>query len=146
MLQDGILNVKHDRPGAFASRRNPFFTTLVVDSDSSMDRFLEEFFRSEGHFILRAATAAEALARTREYLPDLILLDNELAGTGGLALMPELLMEHSTAAVLVMAKRPSVSEAVESMKLGAADYLERPLDPARLKQAVDLQKALFKPQ
>jgi DNA-binding NtrC family response regulator len=146
MLQDGIMDTNHSKPDVFIPRRNPFFTTLVVDGDSSFDNFLEEFFRSEGHFILRASTALEALAKTREYLPDLILLDNELAGAGGLALMPELLMEHANAAVIVMAKRPSIAEAVESMKLGAADYLDRPLDPSRLKQAIDLQKALFKPQ
>ena len=146
MLRDGIMDTNHSKPDVFSAHRNPFFTTLVVDGDSTFDGFLEEFFRSEGHFIMRANSDFEALAKTREYLPDLILLDNELPGAGGLALMPELLMEYASAAVIMMTKRPSIAEAVEAMKLGAADYLDRPLDPSRLKQAIDLQKALFKPQ
>jgi DNA-binding response OmpR family regulator len=144
MFQDGTLDVNHAHPDAFAAQRNPMFTTLVVDAAGPSDGFLENFIRAQGHVIVHAATAAEALARTRECLPDLILLDNQLEGVAGLALIPELLMERADAAVIVMARRPSAGEAVESIKLGAADYLERPFDPFRLKQAIDLQKALFK--
>lgn len=123
--------------------RNAIFTTLVADADLYFDAFLGDFLKAEGHFILRAATAAETLAKTREFLPDLILLDNDLEGCNGVSLLAELLLEHSSSAVIVMASRGSIFEAVEAMKLGAVDYLERPLNSARLKQAIDLQKELF---
>jgi DNA-binding NtrC family response regulator len=123
--------------------RNAVFTTLVADADLYFDSFLGDFLRAEDHFILRASTAAQTLAMTREYMPDLILLDNDLEGCDGVSLLAELLLEHSGSAVVVMAGRGSILEAVEAMKLGAADYLERPLNSARLKQAIDLQKELF---
>jgi DNA-binding NtrC family response regulator len=124
-------------------QRNAVFTTLVADADLYFDSFLGDFLKAEDHFILRASTAAETLAKTRAYLPDLILLDNDLEGSEGVSLLAELLLEHSGSAVIVMASHGSIFEAVEAMKLGAADYLERPLDSARLKQAIDLQKSLF---
>jgi DNA-binding NtrC family response regulator len=123
--------------------RNAVFTTLVADADLYFDSFLGDFLKAEDHFILRASTAEQTLAMTRQYMPDLILLDNDLEGCQGLSLMAELLLEHSGSAVIVMASHASVLEAVEAMKLGAAEYLERPLNSTRLKQAIDLQKELF---
>ena len=120
------------------------FTTLVIDAGAALDPPLEAFLRAEKHRILRAASAAEAKAQAREGHPDLILLDIRLQGGGGLALLPELLMEHAAAGVIVLAVKPSVSEAVEAMKMGAADVLERPLDMKKLKRAINVQKALSK--
>jgi DNA-binding NtrC family response regulator len=126
------------------SQKNPFFTTLVVDGKFSIDGVLEGFLKSEGHFILKADSPQEALSLTRRFQPDLILLDSQVEGVSGVALLPELLMEHNLAAVILLALTPSVSEAVEAMKWGAVDVLERPLDLKKLKLAVDIQKALFK--
>ena len=47
---------------------------------------------------------------------------------------------------IMLARKPSISEAVEAIKLGAMDYFERPLDPQRLRHAIETQKALFKTQ
>jgi DNA-binding NtrC family response regulator len=146
---DGDGNGAHARDGDGkgphkpSTGKNRFFTTLVVDGRISFEDFLQEFFKSEGHFILRAESAQQALELCRQNQPDLILLDNELNGVTGLALMGELLMEQASAAVIMMARHPSVFEAVEAMKRGAVDYLERPLDLRRLKQAIDTQKLLF---
>ena len=137
------MQMNQSGAGSSNARPRPFFTTLVAAGGPALDVFLGEFFRAEGHVILHAGTPAEALAKTREHQPDLILLDNELGDGGAVTLLPELLLEHAGASVIVMATRPNVGEAVESMKLGAADYLERPLDAGRLKRAIDLQKTLF---
>jgi DNA-binding NtrC family response regulator len=149
MPESGLNHIyqgKHSRPGSSVAAKNPLFTTLVIEGSASFAVFLEEFFKTEGHYIVRSGSAEDALAKTRDFRPDLILLDNELDGVNALALLPELLMEHASAAVVVMAGHPSISEAVEAMKLGAADYLERPLNPQKLKRAVDLQKALYSRQ
>jgi DNA-binding NtrC family response regulator len=119
---------------------------LVVEGRLSFEGFLGEFLKTGAHYVLRAGSSKEALSKTREFRPDMILLDNELEGVEGLALLPELLIEHASAAVVVMAGHPSVGEAVEAMKMGAAEYLGRPLDPETLGRAIDLQKALFSRQ
>jgi NtrC-family two-component system response regulator AlgB len=130
--------------GANAALKNPFFTTLVADDHLSFEQFLEEFFKTEGHFCLKAESAAEALESTRRFQPDLILLNSSMGAHSGLSLIPELLAEQPSAALILMAAKPNVLEAVEAMKLGAVDYLQRPLDPGRLKLAIENQKALFK--
>jgi DNA-binding NtrC family response regulator len=144
MERDGNSNSNHGHPEASSTQKNPFFTTLVVDAKLSFVGDLEEFLKIEGHFILRAETAKDAIDKTRQYQPDLILLDNELEGITGLALMGELLLEQSAAAVIMLATNPSITESVEAIKRGAVDYLFRPLDFVKLKQAIDIQKALFK--
>ncbi len=126
------------------SDKNPFFTTLMVDGAFGAEGLLEDFLKSEKHFVIKAESAEEALAMTRRFQPDLILLDSEVAGVSGLVLLPELMLEHPTAAVIMLATTPRLSLAVEAMRWGAVDVLERPLDLAKLKAAIDIQKALFK--
>ena len=91
-----------------------------------------------------AESAEDALAKTRRFEPDLILLDCELKGLTCLHLLPELLVEHPSASVILLANRPSVSNVVEAMNLGAVDFFERPLDLQRLKRAIARQKAYFR--
>jgi DNA-binding NtrC family response regulator len=124
--------------------KNPWFTTLVVDGDLPFSGVLNEFIETEGHFVLRAMNADEALAKTREFQPHLILLNVEVEGLGALELLPELLLEDAHAAVILMAGSPGISDAVEAMRLGAADYLELPLNPEKLRQSIENQKALIK--
>jgi DNA-binding response OmpR family regulator len=123
---------------------NSLFTILVLDSHYRVDGTLERFLKDERYAFILADSAEEALAKTRRFLPDLILLDCELKGLTCLTLLPELLLIDPRAAVILLASRPSVSSVVEALRLGAVDYFERPLDLARLKHVIELQKALFK--
>ena len=123
--------------------KNPFFTTLVADDELSFEAFLAEFFKTQGYFILKAETAREALDCARKYLPDLILLNSTLGDVTGISLIQELLLEQPKAAVILMTFKPNVAEAVEAMKLGAVDYLQRPLDPEKVQAVIENQKALF---
>jgi DNA-binding response OmpR family regulator len=120
----------------------PLFLTLVVERNASFGLFLQEFFAAEGNVILLAHSDEEALNKTRQFHPQLILLDAGLDGVAGLPLLPELLLECATAAVVLLAAFPNVDGAVDAMKLGAADYLPWPLSPGRLRRAIESQKAL----
>jgi DNA-binding NtrC family response regulator len=124
-------------------QKNAVFTTLVVDSAINFNGHLADFLKTEGYYILRAETAQEALAMTRQHWPDLILLNKEMDGSNGLKFFPELLTEHPSAAIIMMATKPGISDAVDAMLLGAVDYLERPLDTNRLKRTIDSQKKLY---
>jgi DNA-binding NtrC family response regulator len=140
---DGAPKGDDKKRAESARRRNSLFTILVLDSNYQLDDPLERFLKSEGYPMILAASAKEALAKTRQFEPDLILLDCELKGMHCLSLLPELLMEDPKAAVILLANRPSVSSVVEAMKEGAVDFFERPLDLVRLKEAIEAQKALF---
>jgi two-component system response regulator AtoC len=139
----GSAGSDKDGVGPMPSKNN-FFTTLVVDAKNNFAGQLEDFLKAENYDIERAVSASQALALTRRFQPDLILLDNELEGISGLALLGELLLERPSAVIIMLASNPSVSESVEAIKRGAFDYLYRPLDLEKLKAAIDIQKALFK--
>lgn len=123
--------------------KNSLFTTLLVDGKTPKEEKLEDFLKSEGHFVLKAESAEDAVAMTRRFQPDLILLDSQWKGSSGLALLPELLAERSSAAVIVLAVTKSIPDAVEAMKMGAVEVLQRPIDLKKLKLAMDIQKKLF---
>jgi DNA-binding NtrC family response regulator len=146
MNSNGSQNNRKTEIAAAAAPENAHFRTLVVDGNHFFTGFLEKFLETAQHFILTADSAQDAIAKTRQFQPDLILLDSGLDGGNGLELLGELLMEQASAAVIVMARQPSAAEAVEAMKMGALDYLEQPLDPQKLSQAIEIQKQLFKVQ
>ncbi len=125
------------------TQKNVVFTTLLVENIVEFQKSLENFLKSEGHYLLLAENAAETLALIRQHWPDLILLTKEMDGSNGLKFLPELLLTHPSAAVVVMANHPRICDAVDAMRLGAVDYMERPVDLTRLKETIDTQKALF---
>jgi DNA-binding response OmpR family regulator len=143
MNSNGQHSQNNSAPEAAAETR---FRTLVVDGHFFLTGFLEKFLEVEGHVILTATSVKEALAKTRQFQPDLILLDGGLDGVQGLELLGELLIEQASAAVVVLARTPSIAEAVEAIKMGALDYLDQPLDLQKLKQAIETQKLLTKSQ
>lgn len=138
-------NINGSPPGT-SLLRNSYFTILVLDSNYSVDSTLEEFLRTEGYPVLMAESAEEALEKACRFEPSLILLDCELKGLKCLSLLPELLVANPRASVVLLAARPSVSNVVEAMNLGAVDFFERPLDLERLKLVIERQKGLFESQ
>jgi DNA-binding NtrC family response regulator len=141
MQRDGLKNT--NSAGLNHSQKNAVFTTLVVEADLAYAEFLAEFMKNEGHYVLRADTAESALAMVRQHWPDLVLLNREMSGSNGLKFLPELLMEHPSAAVIMMASHSSASDAVEAIKLGAVDYMERPLNAEKMRTAIAVQRALY---
>ena len=135
---------EHKGASGDKAEKHPFFTTLLVDgSDAVEDEKLEAFLKAEGHFLLKAGSAEQGVAMTGRFHPDLIILDSEWRGGSGLAILPRLLAARASVAIIVIAASSSIPDAVEAMKMGAVEVLERPLDLKKLKAAVDLQKALF---
>src|SRR6478735_6066340 len=91
------------------------FRTLVVDGGHFMSAAVEEALKAGGRQILTADSAEQALDLTRQFQPDLILLDAAAEGPRNLELLGELLIEQAKAAVVVVARSPSIAGAVEAM-------------------------------
>jgi DNA-binding response OmpR family regulator len=115
---------------------------LIVDSDFHFVEFLEVFLRSQGHSVDRAFNAADALLQTRSFKPELILLNTHLESESGIHLLPELLMEQVSASVVMLTGMPSSENAVEAIKRGASDYLEKPVNYEKLNQAIQSHRML----
>ena len=108
---------------------------LVVDDEqgirTSLQMTLEPVYE-----VLCASTAEEGLARFRQELPNLVLLDVILPGADGIELLQAMRSEDPGVPVIMLTAIKTVKTAVDAMKIGAADYLTKPFDIEELRLIV----------
>lgn len=100
---------------------------LVVDDEEGIREFAAEALETEGHEVETAADGAEALAKVRSQGFDIVLTDLKMPKVDGMTLVRELAATQPDVEVIVLTAHGSVDGAVEAMKLGAFDYLEKPI-------------------
>jgi response regulator RpfG family c-di-GMP phosphodiesterase len=101
---------------------------LVVDDDPAILRLLEAFLQDQGARADTAAGGAEALEFLRRQTVDVVLTDRNMPCLDGHALLGEIRQRWPQVDVVMMTGMSSVKTAVEAMRQGAADYIEKPLD------------------
>jgi len=105
---------------------------LVIDDEPDIRKTLKMTLEYEGYEILTAANGNEGLDRARSERPDAILLDIKMPGLDGLEVLERLKVQGSEAPVLMISGHGDISDAVKATKLGAFDFLEKPLEQERL--------------
>jgi two-component system nitrogen regulation response regulator NtrX len=119
---------------------------LVVDDEAEIRSSLEDILREEGYGVATAATAAEALVLIEDAAYDVVLLDIWLPDRDGLDVLADI---HAQAAatrpeVVIISGHGTIETAVKATKLGAYDFLEKPLSLERtlivLKNAVEARR------
>ena len=105
---------------------------LIIDDAEGVRRSLEDILGDEGYRVLGVSTAAEARASMAREAVDLVLLDLHLPDSDGLELLAELGQDFDDLAVIVITGHGNVDSAVEATRLGAYDYLEKPLSMSRV--------------
>jgi two-component system, NtrC family, response regulator AtoC len=117
---------------------------LAVDDDPRMRRVLQILARKIGLDCEAAAGADEALASFRAARSDLVVSDLKMPGKGGIEFLRELRAIDAEVPVIVLTAHGTVATAVEAMKLGAVDYLQKPFDVDALElvisRALDLSR------
>jgi two-component system, NtrC family, response regulator AtoC len=113
---------------------------LVVDDERLIRWSLEQTLAKAGYAVSTASTGEAALSAVREDPPDLILLDLKLPDIDGLQVLRQMKQLSPHFQVLIMTAYADVGTAVEAMKLGAYDYLPKPIDFDNL--AVTIRNAL----
>jgi nitrogen regulation protein NR(I) len=101
---------------------------LIVDDEPQIRRILMILLTDNGLEVAEAESGEQALAVSREFRPDVALLDVSMPGLDGLALLRELLSIHSSLDCIMMTAYGTIRSAVEAMKSGAFDYLTKPFD------------------
>ena len=122
---------------------------LVVDDEPEISWLMSRILGEDGYKVRTAKTGKEALARIEKEQPDLIFLDVKLPGQDGIAVLQKIKELQSKQLVIMLTAHEDVRTAVEAMKLGAYDYLIKPLPNDRLKiivrhalQTVDLSRQI----
>ena len=111
---------------------------LVVDDESEIRGLLKEILADEGYEVDVAADAAEARARRSQHDPDLVLLDIWMPDTDGITLLREWAQSNGSGCpVVMMSGHGTVETAVEATRLGAFDFVEKPLSLAKLLRTVE---------
>ena len=113
---------------------------LVVDDEKGQREILNTILQKEGYFIVDVPGAREAMERLDHEEFDLILTDLKMQGMSGMELLEKVLAVDPQQCVVMMTAHGTIDSAVEAMKKGAFDYLEKPLDREDL--LMTLQRAL----
>ncbi|MEL7025411.1 MAG: sigma-54 dependent transcriptional regulator [Pseudomonadota bacterium] len=111
---------------------------LVVDDEADIRTLIQEILSEEGYEVTVAADAAEARRARTASDPNLILLDIWMPETDGITLLKEWSLEAgSLCPVVMMSGHGTVDTAVEATRLGAVDFIEKPLSLAKLLRTVE---------
>ncbi len=110
---------------------------LLVEDDRSFAKSLSGFLRKEGHEVEHVETGEDGIKLFSEERPDLLLLDLVLPGISGLQALEELRKLDDSATVIVMTGHGSIETAVEAMRLGATDYIAKPVNLEALSLKLD---------
>ena len=103
-------------------------TILIVDDEESIRFSLKGGLEDEGYATLLAASGDEALEVIETHEVDLILMDIWMPGKDGLQILEELKNSGSQVPVIIMTGHGSIDTAVRATRLGALDFVEKPLD------------------
>ncbi len=114
---------------------------LVVDDEPDIRDLIADILADEGYAVEQAANVEEARNRKREWQPELILLDIWMPGQDGISLLREWVSAGPLdASVVMMSGHGSIETAVEATRLGAWDFIEKPIALAKL--LLTVQRAL----
>src|SRR5215471_1685149 len=100
---------------------------LIVDDDEALVKSLSGLLCDEGFNVSSTADGREALTLVRTVAPAVVLLDVWLPGMDGVETLQALQAMHADVEVIVMSGHGNIATAVHTTKLGAFDYLEKPL-------------------
>lgn len=110
---------------------------LVVDDEIGIRELLSEILADEGHDVLLAENATAARAAREAARPDLVLLDIWMPDTDGITLLKEWAASGQlTMPVIMMSGHGTIDTAVEATRIGAMDFLEKPIALQKLLAAV----------
>ena len=117
---------------------------LIIDDERSIRNTLKEILEFEGHQITLAADGAEGLEAASSASFDVIFCDIKMPGMDGIEVLDKLMAMGIDSSVVMITGHGSVDTAVECIKKGAFDFIQKPLDLNRI--LITLKNATEKTQ
>ena len=106
---------------------------LIVDDEENERSGLAELVSSWGYRTETAKDGAEGLERVGAWSPGIVVTDLKMPRMGGLELLERIAAQPQPVAVILLTAQGTIDVAVEAMKSGAYDFIQKPVDPARLR-------------
>lgn len=118
---------------------------LIVDDEANIRRMLAALLRAEGYEVHEAEHSGAGLAAAERYAPDVILLDFLMPpGADGIATLKELRTRGVDVPVIMMSGKANIADAVRATKVGAFQFLEKPLSPDSVLVTVESATELYR--
>ncbi len=114
----------------------PRSTILVIDDEPNILKTVKLGLEVEGYAVETAGSGAAGLAKLDQHDVDLVLLDVMMPGEGGLDVLPKIRAAHADVMVVMMSGNATVETAVQATKLGAHDFIEKPVTGEKLELTV----------
>ena len=131
-------NSNNNYSSSSSTHENP--QIFVVDDDHITSNLIYEFLSDLGYSVKTFASCEDFLGINTIYGDSCLILDINFPGMSGVDLLSRLSASTNAPMTIVVSGKSGISEAVRSMKLGAFDFLEKPIQPADLVESV--KKAL----
>ena len=104
-------------------------TILIIDDNETLREGAAAIVRKMGHVAVLASTGSDGVDRFRQHKTDMVLSDLKMEGTDGIGVLDQVRAEDADAVVMIMTGFGSVKTAVDAMKKGAFDFVEKPFSP-----------------
>lgn len=105
---------------------------LIVDDEAMIRLMLKKLFEKEGFIVLTASSGASALKILEVETPEIVVLDVRLTDSSGIDLLKTIKEVNPETVVIMITGHGEIKSSVEAMKMGAYDFLEKPLDFANI--------------
>ena len=111
-------------------------TVLIIDDEENARQFISSFLIGRGYEVIGAATLKEARLAIQQDIADIILLDVQLPDGYGPSLLEEISFLPSRPPVILITAFGDIEMAVEAMKSGAHDFLQKPIQLLQLEKSI----------
>ena len=115
----------------------PDTNILVADDEKSIRLTIQQALSTQGYSVNTAVDGPTALEQLKATPADLLLLDIQMPGMDGIEVLKAAMAQQPSLKVIMVSAHGSIDSAVDAMKLGAVDYLQKPFTPTELRDAVD---------
>ena len=112
------------------------YKLLVVDDESDICDFVKSFFKDRGFQVSSASNGEDAISVAKKEKPDLVLLDIKMKGMDGMAVLKHIKDIDKNIKIIMVTALEDQDKMHEAYKLGASDYITKPLILDYLEQAV----------
>lgn len=111
---------------------------LVVDDEPDIRELIKDILLDENYQVNIAGNGEEARVEFDRQLPDLVLLDIWMPDVDGISLLKEFKQQSKSVTIVMMSGHGTIETAVEATRLGASDFIEKPLSTAKLLRGVEM--------
>ena len=115
---------------------SPAKRILIIDDEPNVRLMFRTALESAGHEVVESEGGEQGLRRLRQSPADLVLLDLQMPTMGGMEVLRRLRSDENLVPVVIITAYGSVPDAVEAMKLGAIDFLAKPITPDALRKVI----------